>query len=1057
VRGQSGGASTSVPRWAARVIPAVIAVLLALTLPAIASADPGDIGFEGPAGPGGAPSGSKPESKLWFNDGRWWASMYDVATSDFYIWFLDQSTQTWTRTGTRLDDRNGTRADVLWDGTKLYVASHNFSETDGSGVARLYRFSYDTATDTYSLDAGFPATINSIRTETLVIAKDSTGQLWATWEAGGSIWLNRTTGADNAWGTPFVMPGAASVNTDDISSIIAFGGDKVGVFWSNQDASPDADYFAVHNDADADATWSIATAYTGTNLADDHVNLKTDSAGRVYAVVKTSLTGANPLIVLLVRDTSGAWTSHTVSIGSFDETRPILSIDEGAGLLRVYLTSAANGGTINERTSPMSSIAFAGGEGRVVLKDASALKMNNPTTTKQNVTSESGLIVMGYNDTTRHYWHADILGGGGEPPPNAAPTANATSATTTVDQAVSVGLSGSDAETCELAFSIVSGPAHGSLGSIGGSACTTGGPNTDSASVTYTPTAGYTGPDSFTYRVNDGTTDSTPATASLTINTAPPPGSTLTFAATHDAQVRSSAPTTNYGALATVRLGGEGTTTTYRTYLKFDVTGLTGSVTSAKLRLFATDASSNTVHVLPVADTSWTEGAITWNNKPATGTPEVGAASVPTLNAYNEITLSPTAVSGNGAVSFGLTIDGTNSAIFSSSEGANAPQLVLTQSSGGPPPNAAPAANATSATTTADQAVGVGLSGSDAETCQLTFSIVSGPTHGSLGSISNSACVAGSPNTDTASVTYTPDAGYTGPDSFTYKVNDGTTDSATATATLTVNPSGGGDTTAPVRGSSVVFGSTVELTYNEPLDTGSVPATTSYAPLVNGGARGVSNVAVAGSVVTLTLASPVVASDTVTLSYTAPATNPVQDVAGNDAASFSGVAVANQTQPPPGGGTLTFTASHDAQVRSSTPTSNFGTLTTIRVGGEGTTTIYRTYLKFDVSGLTGTVTAVKLRLFATDASPNVVHVLPVADTTWTEGTINWDNKPATGTPDAGSGAVPTLNGYNEITLSSTSVSGNGEVTFALTIEGTNSAIFSSSEGANAPQLVVTHD
>jgi hypothetical protein len=86
------------------------------------------------------------------------------------------------------------------------------------------------------------------------------------------------------------------------------------------------------------------------------------------------------------------------------------------------------------------------------------------------------------------------------------------------------------------------------------------------------------------------------------------------------------------------------------------------------------------VHVLPVADTSWSEGAITWDSKPPTGTPDSGSAAVPTLNGYNEITLSPSSVSGNGTVSFGLTIEGTNSAIFSSAEGANAPQLVVTQS-----------------------------------------------------------------------------------------------------------------------------------------------------------------------------------------------------------------------------------------------------------------------------------------------------------------------------------------------------------------------------------------
>ena len=1032
------------------ILALLVATGLALAIPAVASADPGDIGFEGPAAAGGAPSGSKPESKLWFNDGVWWASMYDLPTQDFYIWRLDRTTETWSRTNTVLDNRNGTRADVLWDGTKLYVASHNFHENDGSGTSRLYRYSYNASTDTYSLDAGFPATINSVRSETLVIAKDSTGQLWATWEANGTIWLNRTTGTDSSWGTPFAMPGASAVNIDDISSIIAFGGDKVGVFWSNQDASPDADFFAIHNDTDGDTTWTTETAYTGTNRADDHINLKTDAAGKVYALVKTSLTGSNPLIVLLVRGAGGGWTSHTVSTGSFDETRGILSIDEGAGLLRVYVTSAGNGGTINQRVSSMSSISFAGGEGTEVIKDASHLGINNATTTKQNFTSQSGLVVLAYNDDTQHYWHADILGGG--PPPNTPPTANATSATTSQDTPVAVALSGNDpdADDCDLTFSIVSGPAHGSLGSIANAACQSGSPNTDTASVTYSPTAGYSGPDSFTYKVNDGTVDSATATASLTVSAG---GSPLTFIPTDDAQVRSTAAATNYGNLTTIRLREDPVGDTYRTYLKFNVTGVTGTVSSVKVRLFATDASPNIARVFAVADTAWTESTLNWNNKPVMGTPELGSAAVPALNAYNEITLSPSAVGGNGVVSFGLTISGTNSAIFSSTEGANAPQLVVT-SSGGPPPNTPPTANATSATTSQDTPVAVALSGNDpdADDCDLTFSIVSGPAHGSLGSIANAGCQSGSPNTDTASVTYSPTAGYSGPDSFTYKVNDGTVDSATATASLTV--SAGGDSTPPVRGATTVNGAILAIAYDEPLDGGSVPDTSAYAALVNGNPRGVSNVTVAGSGVTLTLASPVVSSDSVTLSYTPPGTNPVQDVATNAAPSFSGVAVTNQT-PPPGGSTLTFSPTDDAQVRSSTPTSNFGTMTTIRLGGEGTATTYRTYLKFNVSGLSGTVTSVKLRLFATDASPNIARVFAVADTAWTESTLNWNNKPVMGTPELGSAAVPALNAYNEITLSPSAVGGNGVVSFGLTIDGTNSAIFSSTEGANAPQLVVT--
>src|SRR5262249_27508116 len=50
-----------------------------------------------------------------------------------------------------------------------------------------------------------------------------------------------------------------------------------------------------------------------------------------------------------------------------------------------------------------------------------------------------------------------------------------------------------------------SGPTHGTL---------TLHPD---GSFTYTPTAGYTGPDSFTYKANDGTVDSPPATVALTV------------------------------------------------------------------------------------------------------------------------------------------------------------------------------------------------------------------------------------------------------------------------------------------------------------------------------------------------------------------------------------------------------------------------------------------------------------------------------------------------------------------------------------------------------------
>jgi hypothetical protein len=68
------------------------------------------------------------------------------------------------------------------------------------------------------------------------------------------------------------------------------------------------------------------------------------------------------------------------------------------------------------------------------------------------------------------------------------------------------------------------------------------------------------------------------------------------------------------------------------------------------------------------------------------------------------------------------------------------------------------------------------LSGYDADDDALTYSIVNDPSNGTV-SITNSS---------TGAFTYTPHSNYNGTDSFTYKVNDGTTDSNIATVTIQV-------------------------------------------------------------------------------------------------------------------------------------------------------------------------------------------------------------------------------------------------------------------------------
>jgi uncharacterized repeat protein (TIGR02059 family) len=102
-------------------------------------------------------------------------------------------------------------------------------------------------------------------------------------------------------------------------------------------------------------------------------------------------------------------------------------------------------------------------------------------------------------------------------------------------------------------------------------------------------------------------------------------------------------------------------------------------------------------------------------------------------------------------------------------------------------------------------------------------------------------------------------------------------------------------TAIPVYLSSVVENATparLDITYSLTLSN-IVPATSAFSVKVNTVTRNVSSVSVSGTKVYLTLGTPIIYGDNVTVAYTKPSTNPLQTTGGGQAATISPQNVTN--------------------------------------------------------------------------------------------------------------------------------------------------------------------
>jgi len=359
---------------------------------------------------------------------------------------------------------------------------------------------------------------------------------------------------------------------------------------------------------------------------------------------------------------------------------------------------------------------------------------------------------------------------------NDAPVAEPQSVTVVEDTATDITLSGSDIDGDALTYTIVTGPSHGSLSGTG-------------SIQSYTPAANYNGTDTFTFKVNDGTTDSSSATVTITVtavNDAP-----FAINQSVDTAEDTVKPITLSGsdaegdplAYSIVTSPAHGTLSASGPTVTYTPTANYNGPDSFTFKVNDGTVDSNTatvtITVTPVNDMPLAEEqSLSTAEDTAKTVVLVGTDADGDVLTYSIVTgPSHGSLSGTGSIKTytpAANYNGTDSFSFKVNDGSvdsNTATVSITVTA----VNDAPVADSQSVNTAEDIALDITLTGSDVELNPLTYSIVTSPAHGTLSGIA-------------PDVTYTPTANYNGSDSFTFRVSDGQTNSAPVTVSITIAP-----------------------------------------------------------------------------------------------------------------------------------------------------------------------------------------------------------------------------------------------------------------------------
>lgn len=460
------------------------------------------------------------------------------------------------------------------------------------------------------------------------------------------------------------------------------------------------------------------------------------------------------------------------------------------------------------------------------------------------------------------------------------------------------------------------------------------------------------------------------------------------FSTVADTFVNANDPSTNFGSASAIEIDGS---PEKRGYIKFEVSGITGSVESAILQLHVTNASPYGGAIYLVSDNTWDESSMTYNNCPTiTGSPiyELGGVKVGNIV---EIDVT-SAINGNGQYSFVLVSDNRNGADFSSKESSEYPPELIIESVETQDdtavqdivfiPNADTFADASNPDTNYGNAATLEVDGSPVKITYIRFNVT-----GIAGDIEQASLKFAVTNASTDGGTI-------------YAVTDNTWDETRVT--YNNRPSYSSNSLQAI--GAVDVGDVVEL---------------DITPVISGNGE---------------YSFAIVSDNT------------------NGADFTSRESLVNPPELHIKTKSRSFAPTSDASVSSQNPNTNYGVSDILEVDGVAEKIAY---LRFEVNGLIGNVNSARIILNVADPSDFGGRIFAISSNDWNEETVTYNNRPVIDGSALDELAAVTLSERVEFDVTNAIQGNGTYNFAIISDNKNGVDYFSSEAGVDSPELIIT--